>query len=96
MVVQDKFPSAQLHWLVITKAHIPDYTQASTELLQRLQQAALRTLPNTTGVMLGFHRPSLASVKHIHLHVLQPPWLSIWKQLKFIRPFFVPLASLSR
>jgi diadenosine tetraphosphate (Ap4A) HIT family hydrolase len=88
IVFRDINPAAKTHWLMIPKEHIgsvKDLKPSDLEVLQemRILSSKLQEEHGLTNVVLGFHIPPFTSVDHIHLHIIEKPFLNVWRSLKY-------------
>lgn len=88
--MEDKYPSAQLHFLVIPKVHYENYRVAPDSYLHH-SLAVARLCFDYPDIRFGYHR--WYSVPHLHLHCVVPPYTSCFGRVKFMRPFFLPIAN---
>ena len=78
MVIQDRSPKAPVHYLIITKHHVPDITSLKPEELYlgqalfAMAQQLSRTLPGSGNFRLIVNNGTDAgqSVFHLHAHFL--------------------------
>lgn len=110
VVVRDRSPRAVTHLLVLPR--FEEVTGAESlrpshaSLLAHMGDVGARAAAAEAGaaagrgpLVLGFHRRPLRSVEHLHLHVLQPPFVPRWQRLRYWEPprclplAFVNLAS---
>jgi histidine triad (HIT) family protein len=75
-VIEDKYPQAPVHLLVVSKEIIPNINYASSELLQEMmilaRDAAKKYEIKESGyrIVINTNREGGQSVYHLHIHVL--------------------------
>mmetsp|Transcript_30589 Transcript_30589/g.34894 ORF Transcript_30589/g.34894 Transcript_30589/m.34894 type:complete len:192 (+) Transcript_30589:212-787(+) len=82
LALQDKYPNAPLHALVIPKKCIKtirDLKEEDLKLLEEMHDTALEVLRSKSPLaykekdyVLCYHLPPFNSVDHLHLHILAP------------------------
>lgn len=81
-VFPDLYPESEFHILIIPKRHIKNLSHLRCSDLYILEQmketAAKLSADNSTSISykIGFHRPLVNSVYHLHLHVISLPLTS--------------------
>ena len=85
-IIIDKYPSAAEHYLIIPLQHYEGYKKTPSSILQHIHKLANQYYP---GYIMGYHRKLFSSIPHTHLHILKPPWVSLFKKLKFKGFWFV-------
>jgi diadenosine tetraphosphate (Ap4A) HIT family hydrolase len=81
-------PSAQLHFLVVPKDHLPSFDQLNhthLTMIKRMKEIAVEILTNNsmTQIRIGFHLPPFNSIHHLHLHGIGRPFKNIFRALKY-------------
>ena len=101
-----KSPAALKHLLVVPRAHIGtvnDLSATHLGLLKHMEVVGKKQLDEMVGhdrtenqSLYGFHVPPFNSVDHLHLHCFVLPFLSGFKQLKYLpkTPWFCTLTDL--
>lgn len=71
-VIKDVHPQAPVHWLVISKVHVPELTEASDELAGHMIRVAKKVAKdeNLKGYRIVNNGRGAAIIDHIHFHVL--------------------------
>ena len=100
-VIRDIAPKSTTHWLLIPKQHhanIKTLTKADLELVKRMKERAemlFKEHGKVNGVF-GFHVPPFTSIDHLHLHMLEKPFTSVFGYVLFpsFRLWFKPINCL--
>jgi len=102
IVIKDKYPKATVHFLVIPKRIIPNYSRldlASLSLLRQIRNVGVELIENLTEenkgltFRMGFH--AIPSMTQLHMHVISEDFISPWLKTKkhwnsFTTDFFIP------
>ncbi|XP_063243236.1 aprataxin [Bacillus rossius redtenbacheri] len=101
VVIRDKYPKAEYHYLVLPKEDIPTMdrlTNSHLNLLKHIQEVGerLASVNSQRTFKLGYH--AVPSMSHIHLHVISDDFNSPWLKTKkhwnsFTTEYFVPSES---
>eukprot|EP00924_Labyrinthula_sp_SR-Ha-C_P002860 maker-scaffold_13-snap-gene-9.51-mRNA-1 protein AED:0.29 eAED:0.29 QI:117/1/1/1/1/1/2/459/166 len=98
LAFRDISPASDTHYLIIPKEHVSDYKALKLrhkEMVQDMIDLANALYNVETGedgaaarqegnLSVGFHRPPLIQVYHLHLHVIWPmPAKNMWKRFLF-------------
>lgn len=97
VVIRDRSPRAVTHLLVLPRFEAltgaESLRPAHAPLLAHMADVGGRAAAAEAGaaagrgaLVLGFHRRPLRSVEHLHLHVLQPPFVPRWQRVRFWEP----------
>ncbi|TMW64203.1 hypothetical protein Poli38472_012825 [Pythium oligandrum] len=95
VAIEDHYPRASTHLLVITREHLPsvnDLHATHSPLVRHMMEVGHKLLIDQgcvaeTDRQLGFHRPPFTSVQHLHLHCLGLPFLPAWNRLRYTETF---------
>ncbi|KAK5582386.1 hypothetical protein RB653_003969 [Dictyostelium firmibasis] len=94
VVFNDRTPKASVHYLICPKEHIisiKTLTQKDIPVLVEMKQVADQLIKEKfsgqEGIVLGFHSPPFYSVKHLHLHLLVPPFRPKFKKHSYTSHF---------
>ncbi|KAM9944786.1 hypothetical protein ACTFIT_009514 [Dictyostelium discoideum] len=94
IVFNDRTPKATVHYLICPREHIVSIktlTQKDIPVLVEMKQVADQLIaekfPGQSGIVLGFHSPPFYSVKHLHLHLLVPPFTPKFKKHSYAPHF---------
>ncbi|KAN0050196.1 hypothetical protein ACTA71_003302 [Dictyostelium dimigraforme] len=94
VVFNDRTPKASVHYLICPKEHIISIKTLSqkdipvlVEMKQVADQLIAEKFQKQTGIVLGFHSPPFYSVKHLHLHLLVPPFTPKYKKHSYTSHF---------
>lgn len=72
VVFKDIHPQAAVHWLVVPKIHVEEFTQTSDELLSKMF-AIIKKIIKERGIAqyrLVNNGKGAALIDHVHIHVL--------------------------
>ncbi|KDR20307.1 histidine triad nucleotide-binding protein 3-like isoform X1 [Zootermopsis nevadensis] len=79
VVFPDIKPAAKHHYLIVTREHIQNAKQLTTEhrhVVEKLIEIAKQVLTeegaDLSDVRFGFHWPPFNSIQHLHLHAISP------------------------
>ncbi|KAJ3304181.1 hypothetical protein HDV03_003034 [Kappamyces sp. JEL0829] len=82
-------PSAKSHQLLVPSEHIgtvldlvPAHHLDLLKKMRAISSEMLQHVPVQDRVV-GFHIPPFNSMPHLHLHVLQKPFLNAWRMAKY-------------
>lgn len=72
VVFKDINPQAPVHWLVVSKKHIPELVDADDALLAKMLSIAKKIIKDEhiTGYRIVNNGKGAAVIDHIHMHVL--------------------------
>ena len=72
MVIRDIHPQAPIHWMVIPKKHVTDFTQADEKLLRMMCSLVNKVIrkEKLTGFRIVTNGGDAAYIAHFHIHVL--------------------------
>ena len=70
VVFNDKFPSAPVHLLIVTKKHYEDLLSAPDGIIDKVKKIAneIASENKYSGFRLAVNVGDLAEVKHLHIH----------------------------
>jgi diadenosine tetraphosphate (Ap4A) HIT family hydrolase len=81
-LIKDIRPAGRVHLLAIPIEHITSInylTQSNKDLIEHMAVVSKAYMedkyPGETHVKYGFHIPPRISVKHLHMHVISPPFV---------------------
>jgi len=99
MIIKDKYPKAQHHFLIIPKIIIKNYSeidQSHLPLIRNMRKAGIKLIENlneeNVSFRMGFH--AVPSLKQLHMHVISEDFNSEYLKSKkhwnsFTTDFFV-------
>lgn len=72
VVFKDINPQAPVHWLVVSRKHVPEYKDADDDLLLKMLQVVKKiiTEQNIQNYRIVNNGKGAAVVDHVHIHVL--------------------------
>lgn len=72
MVIKDIHPQAPVHWLVISKKHIPQLTEAGDDTIAHMMSTVKKVIleQGIQGYRVVNNGAGAALIDHIHFHVL--------------------------
>ena len=85
-IIRDISPKATSHWLLIPKTHHKNINSISDiTILKRMKDIAIQVYAQEgkKDGLFGFHVPPFTSVDHLHLHIIERPFTSIFGSILF-------------
>ena len=72
VVFKDIHPQAPVHWIVVSKKHVPEFVEADDALIGKLFRVAQKVIrdEHIVNYRLVNNGKGVALVNHIHVHVL--------------------------
>lgn len=72
VVIKDINPAANVHWLVMPKAHISEFIDADTKLVSKLMDIVKKIIDqeHMSGYRIVINGKGAAFVDHLHIHVM--------------------------